>query len=209
MRTWDDAGEEPVPSPIESPPPNRRDVATAALAAATIPLVRVRTAAASPPPRGFLSPAAFRTLEHLAEQIVPADEHSPGARAAGVAGTIDRWLAELDVRSPDARKHRAAWKAGLGGIDREARKDHRRPYAELGPEAQRALLAGWMDHATAERREFFAALKAKVAWAYYTSEIGIHKDLGYLGNTYSADFEGDEIGPPLAEVFATLEGKGK
>lgn len=37
---------------------------------------------------------------------------------------------------------------------------------------------------------FFVELKSRVAWAYYTSEIGIKQELEYKGNTFQATFAG-------------------
>ena len=40
--------------------------------------------------------------------------------------------------------------------------------------------------------EFFVELKSKVAWAYYTSEIGLKQELEYKGNVFQATFAGYE-----------------
>jgi hypothetical protein len=45
---------------------------------------------------------------------------------------------------------------------------------------------------------FFRELKSRTIHAYYTSKIGIHDDIGYLGNTYQ---QGDYAGE--------LPGKGR
>src|SRR4051794_13124710 len=42
----------------------------------------------------FLTPAEYALLDELTELIIPTDAHSPGARAAGVAGYIDARLTE-------------------------------------------------------------------------------------------------------------------
>lgn len=38
--------------------------------------------------------------------------------------------------------------------------------------------------------QFFVALKQMTVNGYYTSEVGIHQDLGYIGNTYLPEFPG-------------------
>jgi hypothetical protein len=40
---------------------------------------------------------------------------------------------------------------------------------------------------------FFAELKSRVVHAYYTSEIGIQRDMEYKGNTYLAEFVGTDV----------------
>src|SRR5262249_32603109 len=51
-------------------------------------------AKARTPAHSFFTPAEFEMVDELSELIIPADEHSPGARAAKVAEYIDRRLAE-------------------------------------------------------------------------------------------------------------------
>src|SRR2546430_16863727 len=80
---------------------------------------------ATVPPAGgfpgkFLTPAEYALLEELTELIIPADDQSPGARAAGVAGYIDGRLAES--LEPDWQ---AQWRAGLPAGGRAARGPHR------------------------------------------------------------------------------------
>ena len=38
--------------------------------------------------------------------------------------------------------------------------------------------------------QFFNELKSRVVYAYYTSEIGIHKELTYKGNKFLREFVG-------------------
>src|SRR5207249_9801174 len=45
-------------------------------------------------PGKFLTAAEYALLDELTELIIPADDHSPGARAAAVAAYIDGRLAE-------------------------------------------------------------------------------------------------------------------
>src|SRR5581483_7323445 len=50
----------------------------------------------------FLTKEDFAMMDELTEMIIPADDHSPGARAAKCADYIDGWLAENfddDVRT--------------------------------------------------------------------------------------------------------------
>ena len=47
----------------------------------------------APPKLAFLSAAQYAAVDAVAETIIPADDHSPGARAARVADYIDLLLA--------------------------------------------------------------------------------------------------------------------
>ena len=123
--------------------------------------------------------------------IIPADDHSPGARAAKVAAYIDARLAEAFDGAD-----RTTWRDGLKLIDQLARQAHGRAFLESTTEQRLALLEGIAAHeAKPEKPEehFFAELKSRVVNAYYTSEIGIKQELDYRGNTYQAEFSGVDV----------------
>src|SRR5574342_1068253 len=76
---------------------SRREMIAATSAALAAPLLAGCEAKAPPADRlagGFLTPDERALLDELTELIIPADDHSPGARAAGVAAYIDGRLAE-------------------------------------------------------------------------------------------------------------------
>src|SRR2546426_11829615 len=90
---------------------SRRDMIAATAAALAVPLLPVKapTAPAAVGLSGkFLTPAEYALLDELTELIIPTDDHSPGARAAGVAGYIDSRLAES--LEPERQ---ALWRARL------------------------------------------------------------------------------------------------
>lgn len=149
----------------------------------------------------FLTAREYATLDALAETILPADAHSPGARAAGVAADLDGWLARLLPRIPEQRATRAGWKRGLAEVERLARARHRKPFVSLSPGEQHALvgaeLASNEGAPTRPGEKFFAQLKPAVVRSYYTSEIGIHRDIRYPGNTYLDDYPGLDPDGPL------------
>jgi hypothetical protein len=131
----------------------------------------------------FFSPAEMALLDELTELIIPADEHSGGARAARVAAYIDGRLAEYDPGIPPLREAREAWKAGLAGFlgippDERVAALERLAAKERAPETD------------AER--FFVDLKDWTSHAYYTSRIGIHDELEYKGNTMLTEFVGTD-----------------
>src|SRR5947207_12896046 len=87
---------------------SRREMILATAAVLVTPLLQGRSVTAQSralAPGKFLTPAEYALLEELTELIITADDHSPGARAAGVAGYIDGRLAEsIDVYRPTPRR---------------------------------------------------------------------------------------------------------
>ena len=81
---------------------------------------RCRSRRRAPP--AFFTPDEFALVDELSEMIIPADEHSPGARAAKVAAFIDTRLAEAwDQKDQDrlaGRPHPG--RSAVAGIERQA-----------------------------------------------------------------------------------------
>jgi hypothetical protein len=155
---------------------SRREMLGVTAAALAAPLLQVEV---TPPPR-FLTRAEFALLDELAELIIPADDHSPGARAAGVAAYIDGRLAES--LEPEWQ---AKWRSGLTAVDDLSRELHGQPLLHVTPEQRVAVLtrmaAGEQDP-KAPAEHFFVELKHWTARGYYTSKVGIHQDQEYKGN---------------------------
>jgi Gluconate 2-dehydrogenase subunit 3 len=72
-------------------PLNRRDLMRAMTAVA---FTTLQLPAAEPNAPLFFTKDEFALLDTLTEILIPTDEHSPGAHAAGVAAYIDRTVAE-------------------------------------------------------------------------------------------------------------------
>jgi len=146
--------------------------------------------AASVRPR-FFTPAEFTMVDDLAELIIPADSHSPGAHAANVAEYIDARLAEAFEPQQQER-----WRAGLQAVDALSNKLYGRAFLEARPEDRLALLASMAEnekHPKTPGQVFFGELKAATIHAYYTSKIGIHQEMEYKGNTLLQEFVGYEV----------------
>ena len=138
----------------------------------------------APPQLAFLTAAQYASLDALTETIIPADDHAPGAREARVADYIDLLLSESDDRDPanvDGRPCRARRRepppvqGALREADRRAgdRAAHRRS-ARNEPSPRRRS-------SSSSRTTKEATIRG-----YYTSEIGIHKELEYQGNKFLA-----------------------
>ena len=147
----------------------------------------------APPKLKVLTPAQYATVETLVEAIIPADERSPGAREARVADYIDLALSE----SEDTLRQQ--FLEGVAALDNEAVTRGGAVFAKLAPAQVQVFLselarnerpAEGVQQTPAEK--FFVAAKQAAIHGYYTSEIGIHKELRYKGNQILADFVGCE-----------------
>ena len=144
-------------------------------------------AANTAPTLKVLSTADFQTLEVLVEAIIPADERSPGAKEARVADYIDLLLSESD------NEVALQWMGGLAALNREANLRFRRPFVGLDAAQVDAVLAAIskneLDPGT-PLEHFFVMTKQATIRGYYSSEIGIHRELRYKGNQFLQEFVG-------------------
>jgi hypothetical protein len=172
----------------------RRDViklGAAATVAASLSVGEQLAAQTATATRTFFTPEELALVDELSEMIIPADEHSPGAKAAQVAGYIDGQLAEAFED-----KDRTIWRDGLKLVEQLSRDSTGKSFLQSTPDERIALLTRMAqnEHEPKQPEElFFTELKARVVKAYYTSEIGIHKDMEYKGNTYLAEFVGFDV----------------
>jgi hypothetical protein len=125
------------------------------------------------------------TLEALTEIIIPADEHSPGAKEARVVEYIDTIVAD----APESVKRQ--WDIGLVLANNMAQNSFGKPYRECSAPEQIAIMsefAGVENGRDTPEEKFFMMLKRATIDGYYTSKIGIHQDLQYEGNTALSAF---------------------
>jgi len=138
----------------------------------------------------FFTPEEYALVEELTEMIIPADEKSGGAKAAGVAAYIDAKLAEaFDASEWDT------WRNGLARVNALAAGMHGSAFLSCTAPQRIAVLrrmAANEQQPKAPEEIFFRELKSLTVFGYYTSKIGIHDDMGYLGNTsQEGDFAGE------------------
>jgi hypothetical protein len=142
----------------------------------------------APPSLHVLTPAQYATVEALVETIIPADDRSPGAKEARVADYIDLLLSEAD----DSMKK--PWLDGIAALDEAAKSRFGGAYSTLTAAQMETLLTGISRNEKNEKQtpleSFFVMAKTATIHGYYTSEIGIHRDLQYKGNTMIAEFVG-------------------
>ncbi len=135
----------------------------------------------------FFRPEQIRSLEALSETIIPADDHSPGAKAARVWEYIDEIVAEAGKETKDL------WTRGLALLNEMAQTEHGKDFGDCTADQQVNLverIARNEDHPTQPPDHFFVAAKRATIDGYYTSAIGIHQDLQYQGNTALEEFPG-------------------
>lgn len=175
---------------------SRRDVLRVAAAVAVAPVMtnplsaQTKTTGQYTPV--FFTAKEFRMVDELSEIIIPADDHSPGAKAAGVAAVIDKALAESFDDPP-----RQEWRDGLKVVDAICQEMNRVAFLNATAEQRVAVVSRMArDEEDPKKPEelFFHRLKGRTAHAYYSSKIGIHQEIEYKGNSILEEFEGFDAG---------------
>jgi hypothetical protein len=184
-------------------------------AAAAWPLLRARTGwAGSLPAQGYgtdpnlavnYKPGEVWPLTCTAPQrrlagilsniIIPADDRSPSASAAGVVDFIDEWVS---APYPAFQRDRGVVLGGFAWLDAEGQRRFGKGFSELDTSAQHGICDDICDETRAgsalrEPAHFFALYRDLTAGAFYSTPVG-RKDLNYIGNAPLASFDG----PPLA-----------
>lgn len=177
-------------------PVTRRAVLRAGALAAVSSMTAAPLSAFTLPADGprALTRDQYALLDELTEILIPADEQSGGARAAGVAAYIDAMLAQ---EFEGAVKE--SFVSGLALVETLARQRHGRGFLALSAPERDAIVgsmvAGESDPRTDEAR-FFVVLKQRTIRGYYTSRLGIHDELHYKGNTLQDVYAGIDVSPP-------------
>ena len=162
-------------------------IALAPLAAQQHPAHKSAPPSAKPTARKAFNEHEFKTLQNLSNWIIPPDERSKGGIEAGAAEFID-------VMAAADEKLRAAFTGGVAWLDHEMRARHGKTFLECTPAQQKEMLdlIAWRDKAPKELVPgvaFFALMRGWTVDAFYSSKIGVD-DLGYVGNTALAEFNG-------------------
>jgi hypothetical protein len=125
----------------------------------------------------FFQPSEYALIDHVAEMILPADEYSSGAHAARVADYVD-----LVVTNSSAQTQ-AAWRERLTAFQSMPNVTDPEEFARLAAKAA--------DPST-PAEHFFADMRHITLEGYYTSEIGLVRELGYEGGQVRGSFPGCE-----------------
>lgn len=161
----------------------------------------------------LFKPHEYRTIQRLAELIIPADEHSGSAVDAGAPEFIDL----LCSQNPELAD---IYTGGLLWLEARMRQQHGVPFLEATEEQQVSLLDRLVEEGDPEKVEgaratrygasedyqgfsnyrlqpvsdlapgvrFFEWLRKMTVDAFYTSPIGI-EDVGYQGNKAVSRYE--------------------
>ncbi|BCS33587.1 hypothetical protein TBR22_A28140 [Luteitalea sp. TBR-22] len=155
-------------------------------------------------PAAAFKPATFDAHQY-ATVVVLADLIVPGAKASGTPEFLDKLLT---VESADTRRR---FITALGAMDGAALKAKQKPFKDLAPADQVALLTEASSGAPsmempswkkgdpipvpmpapkpATLRDHFDHIKGWVSGIYFASEPGL-KELGYTGNVFHEKYEG-------------------
>jgi len=147
---------------------------------------QIQSGNAAPAPK-VLSTADFQTLEVLVEAIIPTDERSPGAKDARVADYIDLLLSENDEEIA------LQWIGGLAALNQEAMSRFGGRFERLDAANADAIMADISKNELnpdTPLSQFFVMTKQATIRGYYSSEIGIHRELRYKGNQFLQEFVG-------------------
>lgn len=125
----------------------------------------------------FFRPDEYSLIDEVAEMILPADDHSPGAHTARVSDYIDLVVANSSAQT------QAQWRERLLAF--QATRN------ALDP-AEFAKLAARGDSPSTPAQHFFADMRHMTLEGYYTSETGLRQELGYEGGHVRASFPGCE-----------------
>jgi hypothetical protein len=137
------------------------------------------------------TPAQQAAAAALADLIIPPEAGGKKPSELGVPAFIDEWISSY---YDETMKDRPIVLAGLTWLDAEANRRHGATFATL-TEAQQAGLADDICGAKPVKtehkpgQEFFKRFRHLTAGGYYTTPQGM-RELGYVGNTPSANFDG-------------------
>ena len=140
----------------------------------------------------------YQTLLVLCDAIIPKDEVSGGAVAAGAPEFID-------LLSSENEEYQETLGGGLMWLDDFCADRFQRTFLECTPQQRVEVLNliayrknAQQDPTLSQGIAFFAKLRLMTCDGFYTAKAGI-EDLKYIGNTALASFPGC---PPLPETKA-------
>jgi hypothetical protein len=164
----------------------------------------------------FFTPHEWDTVRVLVDLIIPRDERSGSATDAGVPEFMDFFLTD-PLESDRSRENRqTAMRGGLAWIDAECRRRFGKDFVACA-EGERTALLDEIAYSKGDEEDdealrdprgprvrlrhgphFFNSFRNLTASGFWSSKMGI-EDLGYVGNTFVAEWQG-----PPAEVLRKL-----
>jgi gluconate 2-dehydrogenase gamma chain len=135
----------------------------------------------------FFTAPEYATVVMLAEMIIPKDERSGGATAAGVPEFIDFMMIDQPARQVPMR-------GGLAWLDQACNREVNRTFVTAAEAERRSILDAisgleLVRPDQAHGVAFFRSFRDLVATGFWTSRIGI-EDLQFSGNVFVAEWNG-------------------
>ena len=135
----------------------------------------------------FFTAHEYETVRILSDLIIPADERSGGAAAAGVPEFMDFIMIDMPPRQ-------VAMRGGLAWLDLECQRRFDRTFAGATAAQRTGVLDALATYGEPEPglthgQAFFRAFRDLTATGFWTSKMGM-ADLGYMGNTVVAKWDG-------------------
>lgn len=128
-----------------------------------------------------------KTLIALTDLIIPATD-TGGAKAA----LVNRFM-DLNY-SEETPEHQREVVEAISWFDGRSLALHHKPFVDLTREEQTSILEGVADPKSGAQdavgRNAFELIKGFTIWGYYTSKIGLDKELRYEGDRYNTSFPG-------------------
>jgi gluconate 2-dehydrogenase gamma chain len=133
----------------------------------------------------FFTPAQAALVSEIAEILIPRTD-TPGAKDLGVPAFIDTMLKNTYRKNDQDR-----YLSGLQAFEVQAQKAHGKPFLDIEPQQQLAVVreahdtavkAAWDDTAEnkRDRRPFILMTKELAMLGYFTSEVGATQVLQYV-----------------------------
>ena len=135
----------------------------------------------------FFTAHEYETVRLLVDLIIPADDRSGGATAAGVPEFIDFIMIDMPQRQ-------VAMRGGLAWLDLESQRRLDRTFAAASAAQRTDILDdlatyGELKPGLTHGQAFFRAFRDLTASGFWTSKMGM-TDLGYMGNRVVAKWDG-------------------
>lgn len=136
----------------------------------------------------FFTPHEWQTVRLLVDIIIPADDRSVSATAAGVPEF-------MDIVMQDQAGRQTAMRGGLAWLDTECRERFgKTTFLACSEVERRAVLddIAWPARARPELSHgvaFFTSFRDLTASGFWSSKVGV-EDLRYIGNTSVPDWNG-------------------
>jgi gluconate 2-dehydrogenase gamma chain len=135
----------------------------------------------------FFTAHEYETVKILSDLIMPADDRSGSATAAGVPEFMDFTMVDQPARQ-------VAMRGGLAWLDLECQRRFDKTFAAATDAQRNEVLAdlatsGQLKPGLSHGQAFFRGFRDLTASGFWTSKMGV-EDLGYIGNMMNPNWDG-------------------